>query len=321
MPGGETGSARSPATADSFAGALRRAIVNSGLGLERLQARLLARGVRLSTATLSYWQSGRSEPGRRSSLAALAHLEEVLKVAPGSLAAHLAKPSGQEQPSQASDELDQLLTSASPLPEPLLQLELRYRPMLTPVSEHHTLLVGDTCAIESRWVRQVLTADVDGADRFLVTYRLAEDDPSSSPEGHASGTQERQARDADIVPLAHCDVGAVHRPPSSPWIAHELHFDRTLARGESIIIEYKQTGLNAWGRDRAYEIGWRQPLREFILEVQFDAGALPSSASSWQSTLDGSGESVGAVSLDSTHCFRLIRHSLPPGRYGVRWSA
>lgn len=316
MPSGETGTARSPATADSFAGALRRAIVDSGLGLERLQARLLARGVRLSTATLSYWQSGRSEPGRRSSLAALAHLEEVLKVPPGSLAAHLAKPVGADQPGPVRGTLDDMLAHVSPLPEPLLRLEQRYRPMLTPVSEHHTLLVGDTCCLESRWVRQVLTADVDGADRFLVTYRLADGDDASEQDvpDHPRG-------DADIVPLAHCYVGAVHRPPSSPWIAHELHFDRTLARGESIIIEYKQTGLGVWGADRTYEIGWRQPLREFILEVQFSPDALPSSASSWQSALDGSGESVGAVSLDSTHCFRLIRHSLPPGRYGVRWSA
>lgn len=315
MPSGETGTARSPATADSFAGALRRAIVDSGLGLERLQARLLARGVRLSTATLSYWQSGRSEPGRRSSLAALAHLEEVLKVPPGSLAAHLAKPVGSDQSGPVRGNLDDMLAHVSPLPEPLLRLEQRYRPMLTPVSEHHTLLVGDTCCLESRWVRQVLTADVDGADRFLVTYRLAGGDETSGDD-----TADHPRADADIVPLAHCYVGAVHRLPSSPWVAHELHFDRTLARGESIIIEYKQTGLDVWGEDRTYEIGWRQPLREFILEVQFSPDTLPSSASSWQCALDGSGESEGAVSLDSTHCFRLIRHSLPPGRYGVRWS-
>ena len=135
MPSGETGTARSPATADSFAGALRRAIVDSGLGLERLQARLLARGVRLSTATLSYWQSGRSEPGRRSSLAALAHLEEVLKVPPGSLAAHLAKPVGSDQSGPVRGNLDDMLAHVSPLPEPLLRLEQRYRPMLTGTPE------------------------------------------------------------------------------------------------------------------------------------------------------------------------------------------
>lgn len=269
---------------------------------------------------MSYWQSGRSEPGRRSSLAALAHVEEVLKVPPGSLSAHLAKPAGSDRPGPATDDLDQLLAHLSPLPDPLLRLEQRYRPMLTPVSEHHTLLVGDTCSLESRWVRQVLTADVDGADRFLVTYQLA--GAAQRPVDADQTTAPSPTRgDADIVPLAHCYVGAVYRLPASSWIAHELHFDRTLARGESIIIEYKQTGLGAWGEDRTYELGWRQPLREFILEVQFSPDALPSSASSWQSGLDGSGKSVGAVALDSTHCFRLIRHSLPPGRYGVRWSA
>ena len=61
-----------------FAGALRDAIQARGLGLERIQERLRAEGFSVSLATLSYWQTGRSRPERRESLAALAELEKIL---------------------------------------------------------------------------------------------------------------------------------------------------------------------------------------------------------------------------------------------------
>lgn len=48
--------------------------------------------MRVSPATLSYWQSGRSRPERRDSLIALRHLEGVLEVPQGSLAALLGPP-------------------------------------------------------------------------------------------------------------------------------------------------------------------------------------------------------------------------------------
>jgi hypothetical protein len=70
---------------ESFATVLHAAIDASGLGLARIHDHLKRRGVSVSIATLSYWQNGHSVPGRRSTLAALAHLEDVLHVAPGSL--------------------------------------------------------------------------------------------------------------------------------------------------------------------------------------------------------------------------------------------
>ena len=57
----------SPRTAPdptSFADALTTAIQQRGLSLERIRARLAKAEVPVSTATLSYWQSGRSLPTR-----------------------------------------------------------------------------------------------------------------------------------------------------------------------------------------------------------------------------------------------------------------
>jgi hypothetical protein len=74
-----------------FAAALRAAIRARGLGLDRIRYRLRSRGVSISLATLSHWQSGRCRPERSESLLALAHIEEVLEVPPGSLI-HLLGP-------------------------------------------------------------------------------------------------------------------------------------------------------------------------------------------------------------------------------------
>jgi len=75
-----------------FEAALRAAIRARGLGLERIRYRLRGRGVSISLATLSHWQSGRCRPERPESLLALDHIEEVLEVPAGSLTNLLGPP-------------------------------------------------------------------------------------------------------------------------------------------------------------------------------------------------------------------------------------
>lgn len=54
-----------------FAAILRAAVQARGLSLDSLRRELSRHGHELSAATLSYWQSGRSQPERASSLLAL----------------------------------------------------------------------------------------------------------------------------------------------------------------------------------------------------------------------------------------------------------
>ena len=75
-----------------FPDALRAAIKTSRLSLDRIQHRLGLRGITISVATLSYWQSGRRRPERPESLEALRHLEAVLGVPPSALTALLGPP-------------------------------------------------------------------------------------------------------------------------------------------------------------------------------------------------------------------------------------
>ena len=76
----------------AFADTLRAAIRDSGLSLDRIRDRLWQRGVTVSLATLSYWQSGRSRPERPASLRALRVLEDELGLRPGELSALLEPP-------------------------------------------------------------------------------------------------------------------------------------------------------------------------------------------------------------------------------------
>ncbi len=69
----------------SFAEEFRNAVNASGMTLVEVVDALADRGVKLTQATLSYWQSGRSLPRRQSSIKALDEIERVLGVPPGTL--------------------------------------------------------------------------------------------------------------------------------------------------------------------------------------------------------------------------------------------
>ncbi|NIJ13132.1 hypothetical protein FHU38_003476 [Saccharomonospora amisosensis] len=75
-----------------FSDALRTAIATSGLSLDRIQARLHARGVSVSVTALSYWQSGKRQPERQNSLFAVRALEDILQLPAGSLLSLLPPP-------------------------------------------------------------------------------------------------------------------------------------------------------------------------------------------------------------------------------------
>lgn len=61
-----------------FAQAFRDVLAQSGMTLVEVVEALAERDVKLTQASLSYWQSGRSVPRRQSSIAVLSDVEEVL---------------------------------------------------------------------------------------------------------------------------------------------------------------------------------------------------------------------------------------------------
>src|ERR1700709_876864 len=88
---------------DAFAEALQR----RGVSLAWLHQRLVERGHPVSPAALSYWRSGRSQPERGTSRDALAEVERLLRVVPGSLVDRLG-PSRRPGPRPAEKTLREM---------------------------------------------------------------------------------------------------------------------------------------------------------------------------------------------------------------------
>ncbi|MEL4504341.1 hypothetical protein AAEX63_07035 [Luteococcus sp. H138] len=78
-----------PTTHTSFAQVLSESLAAHDFTLDQLSRELGRLGTPLSTATLSYWCTGRSVPARPKSKLAVAHLERLLDLPPGRLVSAL----------------------------------------------------------------------------------------------------------------------------------------------------------------------------------------------------------------------------------------
>jgi transcriptional regulator with XRE-family HTH domain len=288
-----------------FAGALRDAIQARGLGLERIQERLRAEGFSVSLATLSYWQTGRSRPERRESLAALAELEKILEVEPGSLAALVGPPRPRGRHLHKSQEAHALgaFWSEQDLITDLAQgVDTRWDERLTRLSQHDRVNVGPERGEVSFLVRQVLRAEADGPDRYVVIVRLDElEHPLPL-----------------VTAVRNCRLGRVVEHVESAFLLAELLFDRPLAKGETVITEHALHNYPPFPTATNYERKFRLPVREYVLEVCFDPAALPRAVYQFQQ-MDGQTEQVTPYEVDVGNSVHAIALDYGPGRYGFRW--
>ncbi|MGW5051889.1 helix-turn-helix domain-containing protein [Actinokineospora sp. NPDC004072] len=289
----------------TFPVALRAAIAARGLGLERLRDRLRQRGVRVSVATLSYWQSGRSRPERRESMVALRHLEEVLEVPEGALAGLLGptKPRGRWRYTAGGlPAIGALWPDPAPVEDALGRVDTRWDERLTRLSQHDRVHVGPGGAAGSFLSRQVLRAEADGPDRWVVIMHT--DEPGHPPPL--------------VRPLRGCALGRVAEDRDGGLVVAELLFDRPLARGETVITEHELVHVPPGPVDDHYERKFRLPVREFVLEVCFDPAALPAFCE--QYTRDDRGvEDSRPITPDSAGSVHGVALNFGPGCFGIRW--
>ena len=156
VDGATRGQARAPEP-EGFSDALRTAIASSGRSLESLRRRLAERGTPVSIATLSYWQSGRSQPQRGSSLRAVLHLEELLQLPHGHL---LDRIGPRRRPFLPQREVTAV---GLPVDHPDAELALAdlgfgANPGLVDVTIHDTLDVDDQGVERVRTIRNVVRA-------------------------------------------------------------------------------------------------------------------------------------------------------------------
>ncbi|WP_330274926.1 XRE family transcriptional regulator [Lentzea sp. NBC_00516] len=279
---------------DEFAQALRTAITNRGLGLERLREHLSQNGVSVSMATLSYWQTGRSRPERQKSLQAVVHLEHILQLPPG----HLSELLGPPRPRgrwlrHAPAPMSAFWPSPSPVEQALHDLDTQWDDQLLRVSQQDFVTVGADRTERAFRSRQVLSASMTGPDRWVVIMHVDSHD-----------------RPLPLVnALKNCTVGQVVREPSEGLLVAELLFERPLRKGESVVIEHELVNQDPCPLATNYERKFRLPTREYVLEVTFE-GAAPASV---VQLADGSAVTPGRTLLD-------VALDVQPGVRGFSWT-
>ncbi|KWT63520.1 hypothetical protein ADL21_02265 [Streptomyces albus subsp. albus] len=293
---------------DDFPHALHAAIRNSGLGLDRIRHRLQLRGTPVSVATLSSWQSGRTQPERPSSLAALRHLEEILDVAPGALRELLGapRPRGRGRRESRMLPIGALKPRADRAAELLSTLDTGSDAHLVRISQHDRYEYGDDRTQRRVWTRHLLRADRDGPDRWVMLFY--EDEPGAGIPR--------------LRGLRNCHPGRVIADAGAGMLAAELLFDRPLRRGESLIMEFELLNRTRRPPDGVGSCGrtLRMSTREYLLEVAFHPAALPAVCEEFTVPADGSPGTSRRITPDSTGCAHALALNVGPARFGIRWS-
>jgi hypothetical protein len=279
---------------DEFAQALRTAITNRGLGLERLREHLSQNGVSVSMATLSYWQTGRSRPERQKSLQAVVHLEHILQLPPG----HLSELLGPPRPRgrwlrNAPAPMSAFWSPQTPVERALNGLDTQWDDQLLRVSQQDFVTIGADRTERVFRSRQVLSASMTGPDRWVVIMHIDDHD-----------------RPLPLVSaLKNCTVGQVVREPAEGLLVAELLFERPLRKGESVVIEHELVNQDPCPLATNYERKFRLPTREYVLEVTFE-GTAPRSV---VQLADGSPVAPGHTLLD-------VALDVRPGVRGFSWT-
>lgn len=257
--------------------ALRAAIRTSRLSLERIQHRLRTRGTPVSITALSYWQSGRRRPERPDSLLALQQLEDVLGVPDGALSALLGppKPRGRSRGDAGAPPLASLWSDNATAAGLLNQIDTSPDSNLTRLSQHDLVEIDAEGRQRRARIRQLVQAERNGVDRWITVFDNAGTDVPPPA----------------IRTLRSCQLGQVLTDHARGVVVAELVFDRPLDRGETMLMEYEVVhsadGLHGTDQDHTYARRFRLPIREYVVELQFDPGTPPLTCESYVAHPDG----------------------------------
>ncbi len=288
----------------TFDAMLRVAIANRGLSLSRLHARLRDRGLDVSLASLSNWQRGKCRPEPAKSLAAINALEEILNVPGGQLAVLLGprRPRGRwvrRPPGVMSAEemgamqlsVEKLLADIGAAAEPAL----RWRSV-----REHVCVRGDRGEGTVR-TEIVFEALQDGADRHIAFHH---NEQGVLPELQGSSG---------------CHIGRTRIDPRSAVCAVELLFDHPLRRGETYVVDYDFTH-HAPPPSTTYQRWFRYPVRDFLLQVEFAPGVMPSSCHQvWQAGTGTWRRDVRRLWPNRGSTVHVAEQNVTPGVHGIRW--
>ncbi len=291
---------RNSADPGEFALALRAAVHERGLSLDRLRYHLSKRGHELSVATLSYWQSGRSRPERASSLQALGDLEEILGVESGSLLAKLQPRRRRDGDQGPLGSVTELTPDGDVLDELCRELGMSWDHGLERISVHDRMELRADRTEERHVVREVLRATRDGVSRYPIWYH--NDDPNVAPT---------------LTAVTNCSVGDVVASPERLLTVSEIILARPLMTGESLLVEHRLDSAGNTEPVTWWARGVYHKIREMHLEVRFHPDMIPVSAQRYFFQ-DGT-EKVEPIIIGSA-TIHLLTLDFGPGNCGLRWT-
>ncbi|HEX4224230.1 MAG TPA: helix-turn-helix transcriptional regulator [Pseudonocardiaceae bacterium] len=279
-----------------FHTALRVAIQQRRLSLQRLRVRLAERGVRVSVSSLSEWQQGRTRPGGANAPRIVEALGEILDVPPAALATLLSMGSSPGRRHQGVNE------HAGPFGELLDGLPGSRTWDLEIISQEHRVFV-DARRIPSRLrSTSLVRARRDGVDRYQVCYFAAE-----------GGVVD----DVIVKARRNCRVGDVHRHPSGLVLAADLLFDEALRANQTWVFEREiidPTPCNEFSH------AFRHPEAHFLAEVEFHPDALPQECFVWaQADLDSEPRRLAPLPLNRFHTAHIAATDRSTGLLGIGW--
>ncbi|MCG5441436.1 hypothetical protein ACWDXH_07145 [Micromonospora chokoriensis] len=288
-----------------FSAALHLAIEDRGMRLEEIQEKLSTAGVSVSLTTLSYWRRGRSRPERPESIKAVRLLEAILSLPAESLIVQLGprRPRGRwlSQP-PGTIEIDRLFSDGTSVAKMVAEVDRWLYHELTRLSLHDLYVVGDRRQEISLTCRQVLRANTDRVSRTVGIFRT--DDVTASTRINA---------------VRNCRLGRVRSEHGSGLLVAEIIFDRMLAQGDTVVIEYEFLSTSQLPTDNYYR-GFSTPVSEYVLQVQFDHDAVPARCHRFERRgLHAPDQGVWEAWIGSTHGAHLIASDVPPGIVGMRW--
>ncbi|MEV6828256.1 XRE family transcriptional regulator [Amycolatopsis sp. NPDC051102] len=286
---------------DSFAGVLDAAISDAGLTLDRVREHLAARGVKVSRSALAYWRTGRSKPEREASLRAVFELEQVLGLPPGRLTGLLGADLRRLPRERRAPLLERrrLWPSARPVALDLLP---------PPEDQVRFWSVHDELVVDARQerllrVRLVAEAAVAGVTRML-TYYQTEDLSRGSPR---------------MVAGQCCRLGRVRADAAGGLLVGELVFDRVLAAGDVVVVEYEllfPDGLPVHGYHRRLT----RPTPLYTCQVRFGPHAPAAVHRFAQRDLAAPRRQVERLPLSPGHAVTLAARDARAGIVGTSWT-
>ncbi|MEU5824224.1 hypothetical protein ABZ798_24300 [Streptomyces sp. NPDC047803] len=285
-----------------FATTFKQALQRRGLPLEDVRDHLEAHGITLSVATLSYWQSGRSQSERARSLCAVDILEPFLGLPGGTLRSLLRRRPRGRVPSHDPAAVRGVYGENSDVEQALGDDFPHFNAGLRRLVVHEAVRVNAHRLVDEIRVTVAVRAAHHDARHLTVIHTLdgAEDGAFevTVPSGPAPRTWFR---------------------PEPNCVVAEIPFGRRLGRNETAVVEYTVRTAATAGVSHQHESRVTTPLQTYLLQVRFHPSALPSKC--WHSYRRRLGAEPGRqlASLDGLHTTHLLPMKPAPGVHGIEW--